>query len=139
MLLTDASGNYTDKTVRFRVEINTFLGPSTPVSPVTGSSGSIYSEFSALPTPNPNQRRVSTGAERSKTSFESVRPGLARRSTSSAHSSSNKSPNPYRPIPARTCSTGSQLAHICTVTFIQDRGAYSTLKVVFSRIQENWK
>jgi len=146
-LFADAVGNYTNKTVRFRVDFdphyNALSTPNTPLlSDPSSSSGSAWSP---LGTPVMNSGRSSIGIERSpvlsagpstchspNTSHHMRHP-----STSTGNSrTSGSSTSAY----SRSSVSGASVAGIvCTVSFVQEKGAYSTLRIVYAKVKDGWK
>jgi hypothetical protein len=146
-LFADAFGNYTNKTVRFRVEFdphyNVLSTPNTPLlSDPSSSSGSTWSP---LGTPVMNSRRSSIGIERGAALFAG--PGTGHFSHTSQHMrhpsasprnsrTSSSSASAY----SRTSMSGASVTGIiCTVSFVQEKGAYSTLRIVYAKVKDGWK
>lgn len=128
---TDSSGYNVNKTVRFRVEFDMYLGPSTP----TPNAPSSASGFSPLNTPVLDNRRSSFSNDTRSGSRHSYHPPtLERRPTSVMYHSSRGSTFSS----AKSVGGRASIGSMCTITFIQERGAYSTLKVVFARVREAW-
>ena len=141
---SDAVGNYTSKTVRFRVEFdphyNALSTPNTPLlSDPSSSSGSTWSP---LGTPVVNSGRSSigspglfagTGAGHSPHTSQHMRNPSASAGNSRT---SGSSPSGYNRISVSGVSVGGI---VCSVSFVQEKGAYSTLRIVYSKVKDGWK
>lgn len=143
----DVVGNYTNKTVRFRVEFDPhYNAPSAPNTPLLSDpSSSSGSAWSPLGTPVMISGRSSIGIERSPALFAGPSTGhspyisqhMRHPSTSTGNSrTSGSSTSAY----SRSSVSGASVAGIvCTVSFVQEKGAYSTLRIVYAKIKDGWK
>jgi hypothetical protein len=141
---SDAVGNYSSKTVRFRVEFdphyNALSTPNTPLlSDPSYSSGSTWSP---LGTPVVNSGRSSIGSP-------ALFPGTsAGHSPHTSQHMRNPSSSPGNPRTSgsstsrysRISVSGVSMAGIvCSVSFVQEKGAYSTLRIVYCKVKDGWK
>jgi len=143
-LFSDVVGNYTSKTVRFRVEFdphyNALSTPNTPLlSDPSSSSGSTWSP---LGTPVMNSGRTSIGnpalfagtsaGHSTHTSQHMRHPSASLRNSRTGGSSTSGN--------SRFSVNGVSVAGIvCTASFVQEKGAYSTLRIVYAKVKDGWK
>jgi hypothetical protein len=143
-LFSDAVGNHTSKTVRFRVEFdphyNALSTPNTPLlSDPSSSSGSTWSP---LGTPVMNSGRSSIG---SPALFAGTSAG---HSPHTSHHMRHPSASPGNSRASGSLTSGysrfsvsgvSVAGIVCTVSFVQEKGAYSTLRIVYAKVKDGWK
>jgi hypothetical protein len=118
----DLQGNHILKTVRFRIDLDTIgmKHQTTPqVIPSTSSSSSgDRSSSSELPS-RWNKHVTNVPAPRMAVDSGST----------PTHSST---------IPTQIHGSSHSATPLCVVTFMQEKGAYSMLKVIHQRIQQSW-
>jgi len=142
--LSDAVGNYSSKTVRFRVEFdphyNALSTPNTPLLSDPSSSSGLT--WGPLGTPVVNSGRSSIGGPAlfaGTSAGHSPHTSRHMRNPSSSPGNSRTSGSSTSAYSRISVSGVSVAGIVCSVSFVQEKGAYSTLRIVYSKVKDGWK